>query len=159
MFLLDSLMIAGIRWTLNTLVTAAEAEMNDDSALRDRLLEAEMRRELGEISDEEFRTTEADLLARIREIRERREGPGPLALGAGPMETSPDSTFQVEAELSGEFHEPLDGPVRSDRRSGSTPAAGTARADGTPRTRRTIRTHRRPGTVPAGRAGRKPPKA
>ena len=54
MFLLDSLMIAGIRWALETTITAAEAEMNDDTALREQLLEAEMRREMGEISDEEF---------------------------------------------------------------------------------------------------------
>ena len=48
--------------------------MNDDTVLREQLLEAEMRREMGEISDEEFRDIEADLLARIREIKERREG-------------------------------------------------------------------------------------
>ena len=54
MFLLDSLMISGIRWVMNTVVTAAEAEMNDDTALREQLLDAEMRREMGEISDEEF---------------------------------------------------------------------------------------------------------
>jgi len=54
MFILDSLMISGISWTLRTVVTAAEAEMNDDTALREALLEAEMRREIGEISDEEF---------------------------------------------------------------------------------------------------------
>ena len=43
--------------------------MNDDMALREQLLEAEMRREMGEISDEEFTEVETDLLARIREIR------------------------------------------------------------------------------------------
>lgn len=98
-------MISGIRWTIETVVKAAEAEMNDDSALREQLLEAEMRREMGEISDDEFRDLEADLLGRIREIKERREGKGPLALGgAQPMETTPDSTFQVEATVSGDFH-------------------------------------------------------
>ena len=35
MFILDSLMISGIRWVLETAVTAAEAEMNDDSVLRE----------------------------------------------------------------------------------------------------------------------------
>jgi len=112
MFILDSLMISGIRWALETVVTAAEAEMNDDSALREQLLEAEMRRELGEISDDEFRTVESDLLARIREIRERRDGrSGPLALGgATPIETSPDSKFAVEASVSGDFHDPADAP-------------------------------------------------
>ena len=84
MFLLDSLMISGIQWTLKTVIAAAEAEMNDDSALRDRLLEAEMQREMGEISDDEFAEIEADLLQAIREIKERREGgSGAFAFGAG----------------------------------------------------------------------------
>ena len=85
MFILDSLMISGIRWALETALTAAEAEMHDDSVLREQLLEAEMRREMGEITDDEFRDTEADLLARIREIKERREGgSGPIDMGAQP---------------------------------------------------------------------------
>src|SRR5918999_6139035 len=98
MFILDSLMIAGIRWALETALTAAEAEMNDDSALREQLLDAEMRREMGEISDEEFEEIEADLLARIRDIKQRREGSsGPISMGAEPIETTADSRFQVEA--------------------------------------------------------------
>ena len=111
MFILDSLMISGIRWTLETVVKAAEAEMNDDTALREQLLEAEMRREMGEITDDEFEEIEADLLARIREIKERREGAGPIAFGgAQPMETSPDSRFQVEASVSGDFYDPAEAP-------------------------------------------------
>ena len=112
MFLLDSLMINGISWTLRTVVTAAEAEMNDDTALREQLLAAEMQRELGEITDEEFADIERDLLTRIREIKERREGgSGPLAFGAGtPIETDEESRFQIEATVSGDFHEPADAP-------------------------------------------------
>ena len=111
MFILDSLMIAGIRWALETAVTAAEAEMNDDAALREQLLEAEMRREMGEISDEEFQDIEADLLTRIREIKERREGSGPLAFGeVEPIETTGDNTFSVEATVSGDFHDPAQAP-------------------------------------------------
>src|SRR5262245_52860353 len=105
-------MISGISWALRTVVTAAEAEMNDDTSLREALLEAEMRREIGEIGDEEFADVEADLLARIREIKERREGgSGPLAIGgAEAMETSPDSRFQIEASVSGDFYDPADAP-------------------------------------------------
>jgi hypothetical protein len=106
MFLLDSLMISGIQWALKTAITAAEAEMNDDSVLRERLLEAEMQRELGEISDDEFSEIEADLLQAIREIKERREG-GSGAFGFGgaqPLETSEDTRFQIEAEMSGDFY-------------------------------------------------------
>ncbi len=106
MFILDSLLIAGIRWSLETALTAAEAEMNDDSVLREQLLEAEMRREMGEISDADFEVIEADLLGRIRDIKERREGGGPLAFSGQPMETTGDSTFQVEASVSGDFHDP-----------------------------------------------------
>ena len=99
-------------WVMNTVVTAAEAEMNDDTVLREQLLEAEMRREMGEISDEEFEELEADLLARIREIKERREGhSGPLAFGEGePLDTTGDNTFQVEASVSGDFYDPGDAP-------------------------------------------------
>ena len=112
MFLLDSLMINGISWTLRTVVTAAEAEMNDDTALREQLLAAEMQRELGEITDEEFADIERDLLTRIREIKERREGgSGPLEFGAGtPIETDEESRFQIEATVSGDFHDPADAP-------------------------------------------------
>jgi len=99
-------------WVLDTVKTAAEAEMNDDTALREQLLEAEMRREMGEISDEEFRDIETDLLARIREIKEQREGgSGPLSMSGGePIETTGGSTFQVEASVSGDFHESADAP-------------------------------------------------
>lgn len=111
MFLLDSLMISGIKWVMNTVVTSAEAEMNDDTALREQLLEAEMRREMGEISDDEFVELEADLLGRIREIKQRREGgSGPIAMGAEAVETTGDSRFQVEASVSGDFYDPADAP-------------------------------------------------
>ena len=112
MFLLDSLLIDGISWTLRTVVTAAEAEMDDDTALREQLLAAEMQRELGEITDEEFADLERDLLTRIREIKERREGgSGPLEFGAGtPIESDEESHFQIEATVSGDFHEPAEAP-------------------------------------------------
>ena len=112
MFILDSLMISGISWALKTALTAAEAEMNDDTVLREQLLAAEMQREMGEISDEDFEEIERDLLARIREIKERREGgSGPLAFGEGePIEAGEDDRFQIEASISGDFHDPVDAP-------------------------------------------------
>ena len=150
---------------MNTVVTAAEAEMNDDTALREQLLDAEMRRELGELSYQEFGDLEADLLTRIREIKEWREGgSGPLSMGAQPIETTADSRFQVEASVSGDFHEPADAPHTTvietqpnsgerisvidmepgpaDRRQSSRrgTASGRKRTTGTTRTTRTTRT-------------------
>jgi hypothetical protein len=72
-FILDTLLIGSLRFVLDKVVAAAEAEMNDDTALRERLLEAQMRLELGEISDEEFSEIERDVLLRIREIKGRQQ--------------------------------------------------------------------------------------
>jgi hypothetical protein len=75
MFILDSLLIGSIRFVLGKVVAAAEAEMQDDSALREQLLEAQMRLEVGELSEEEFATIEHGILARIREIKGAQQGP------------------------------------------------------------------------------------
>ena len=48
--------------------------MQDDTALRERLLEAQMRLELGEITDEEFSEIEQDVLGRIRELKGQQQG-------------------------------------------------------------------------------------
>jgi len=74
MFILDTLLIGSLRFVLDKVVAAAEAEMNDDTALREQLLEAQMRLELGEISDDEFAEIERDVLARIREIKGQQQG-------------------------------------------------------------------------------------
>jgi hypothetical protein len=68
-FILDSLLIGGLRFVLDKVAVAAEAEGDDTSALREQLLDAQMRLELGEISDGEFAEIERDVLARIRRAR------------------------------------------------------------------------------------------
>ena len=84
MIILDTLFIGGIKFVLGKLVAAVDAEMNDDTALREELLAAQMKLELGEITDEEFAETERQLLDAIREVRERRTGaqedPGELTI-------------------------------------------------------------------------------
>jgi hypothetical protein len=69
MFILDSLLVGSLRFVLDKLVAAAEAEADDDTSLREQLLEAQMRLELGEISESEFADVERDVLARMREIK------------------------------------------------------------------------------------------
>lgn len=71
MILIDRLLAGGIRFVFDKLAQVAEAELNDAGRLREELLEAQMRLELGEIDEEAFRELEADLMARLREIRER----------------------------------------------------------------------------------------
>ena len=75
MFILDSLLIGSLRFVLDKVVAAAEAELQDDSVLREQLLEAQMRLELGEITDEECAAIESDVLARLREVKGNSGGP------------------------------------------------------------------------------------
>jgi len=96
MFILDSLLIGSLRFVLDKVVAAAEAEMNDDTALREQLLEAQMRLELGEISNEEFAAIERDVLARIREMKGGEQG----ALTMTPGKTK---IAGVEASVSDEL--------------------------------------------------------
>ena len=65
MFLLDSLLINGIRFVLDKVATVADQELNDPETQRERLLEAQMRLETGEI--------EADVFERLREIKARTQ--------------------------------------------------------------------------------------
>ena len=74
MIILDTLLVGGIKFVLRKIVDAVESQLNDDSVLHEELLAAQMRLELGEISEEEFAEVEADILARLREIRERQRG-------------------------------------------------------------------------------------
>jgi hypothetical protein len=75
MFILDSLLIGSLRFVLDKVVQAAEAEAQDDTALRDQLLEAQMRLELGEITEDEFVETERNVIAAIRKIKGGQQGP------------------------------------------------------------------------------------
>jgi hypothetical protein len=72
--ILDTLLVGGLKFVLGKIATAVDAELSDDTVWREELLAAQMRLELGEITEAEFAETEKDLLARIREIRAREQG-------------------------------------------------------------------------------------
>jgi hypothetical protein len=84
MIILDTLLVGGIKFVLGKIVAAVDAELNDDTHLREELLAAQMRLELGEITEAEFAETERDILEAIRAIRDRREradeGPGDVRI-------------------------------------------------------------------------------
>jgi gas vesicle protein GvpG len=99
--ILDSLLMGGIRFVLDKVVQAVDREMNDESFLREQLLDAQMRLELGEIDDAEFARVEADVLARLREIRERQRGQS----DAVPAVGGEYKVTGVEATFLGDEHE------------------------------------------------------
>ena len=94
MFILDSILIGSLRFVLDKIVAAAEAEAHDDSALREQLLEAQMRLELGEISNKEFLGIERDILARLRAMRGDR--PEAYSMTTGTKVTGVEATVADE---------------------------------------------------------------
>jgi hypothetical protein len=97
MFLIDTMLVGGIRFVLDKIAAAADRELNDDTALREQLLAAQMRVELGEMSQQEFEALEADIVARLREIRDRRQGAGAATLSPNDYEiTGIDATFDAD---------------------------------------------------------------
>jgi hypothetical protein len=99
MLIIDSLIISGVRFVLDKVAEAVETEMNDDTVLRERLLDAQMRVELGEMTQEEFDQFEADTVARIREIKERQRGGESAAISPKDMKVT-----GIEASFEGEEH-------------------------------------------------------
>ena len=73
MFLLDSLLINGIQFVLDKVATIADEEINDPERQRERLLEAQMQLENGDITNEQFAVIETDVFDKIREIKARTQ--------------------------------------------------------------------------------------
>lgn len=73
MFLLDSLLINGIQFVLDKVAAVADQELNDPETQRERLLEAQLKLESGEIDETQFAEIEADVFERIREIKARTQ--------------------------------------------------------------------------------------
>jgi hypothetical protein len=99
MLIIDSLIISGVRFVLDKVVAAVDAEMNDDSVLRERLLAAQMQVELGEMTQAEFDELEADILVRIREIKARQRGGESAVISPKDMKIT-----GIEATFEGDEH-------------------------------------------------------
>jgi hypothetical protein len=98
--ILDSLLVGGIRFVLDKIATAVDNEMNDEGSLREELLAAQMRFELGEIDDGEIAEIETEVMARLREIRARRDEEADSAgamggLASGARVVGVDVTFEA----------------------------------------------------------------
>jgi len=99
MLIIDSLLISGVRFVLDKVAAAVETELNDDGVLRERLLDAQMRVELGEMSQAEFDELEAEILVRIREIKERQRGGESAVISPKDMKVT-----GIEASFEGDEH-------------------------------------------------------
>lgn len=80
MLLIDDLLllpfkapVSGIRWVMKQIQTMADNELLNDQVWKERLIELQMKLELGEISEEDYVAEEAIIFQRLREIRQARE--------------------------------------------------------------------------------------
>ena len=82
--------VAGIRWSLGKVQSVVEEELTDDAPVKQDLMELQMQLELGDIDDAEYTRREAELMQRLREIRECRERLGRPTSG-GPVRVARDT--------------------------------------------------------------------
>jgi hypothetical protein len=94
MFLIDDLLLApvnGFKFILGQIQKMADQELNDDTLIKEQLLELQMRLELDEISEEEFREREEELFARLRVVKARQ-----LGLLQEAVHTKESSSFVID---------------------------------------------------------------
>src|SRR5207237_2325145 len=75
MFLIDDILLApvnGFKFIMRQIQQLADKELNDESVIKEQLLELQMRYELEEISDEDYAEAERELFARLRTIKARQ---------------------------------------------------------------------------------------
>jgi hypothetical protein len=91
MIIVDRLLVGGLGFVLDKIAQAVDAELDDAKNVHDELLAAQMQLELGEIDEAEFARREAELLARLRELRGReRAGSGAVRVTGVEIEAADD---------------------------------------------------------------------
>jgi hypothetical protein len=82
--------VAGIKWSLGKVQNVVEEELTDDAPIKQELMELQMRLELGDITDAVYLEREAEVMARLRDVRAWRERLGKATSG-GPVRVARDT--------------------------------------------------------------------
>ena len=85
--------VAGVKWSLGKVQNVVEEELTDDAPIKQELMELQMRLELGDITDADYLEREAELMARLRDVRAWRERLG-KATGGGPVRVARDTDVE-----------------------------------------------------------------
>ena len=100
MLFLDKLLLApitlpaaGMKWVFETIADMADAELNDEGVLREQLILLQVQLEEGDIDEDEFVEREADLVARMRQLKQRQREAAAQSLEA-------DAGLPVEANVA-----------------------------------------------------------
>ena len=74
----------GTRWTLEKVDRVVRDELTDDTPIKEDLMALQLQLEMGEIDDPEYVRREAEIMTRLREVREWREKYG-MSTSGGPV--------------------------------------------------------------------------
>ena len=76
--------IWGTRFTLDKVDRAVREQLTDDTPIKEDLMALQLKLEMGEIDDAEYAVQEAEIMQRLRDVREWRERFG-MSVGGGPV--------------------------------------------------------------------------
>ena len=94
-----SLPFAGVRFIFQQIADLADQELNDESVVREQLLLLQLQLEDGEIEEDDFAVQEADLMARMRDIKARKRAEADqAALDELPAEANVQARRRVVVE-------------------------------------------------------------
>jgi Gas vesicle protein G. len=97
MLLVDDLLLLpvdGFKFILKQIQQVVDRELNDESVIKSQLLELQMRLELDEITEDEYKESEATLFARLRVIKQQQ-----LDLLHEAVHTSKTSSIVIDTAL------------------------------------------------------------
>jgi hypothetical protein len=86
--------MAGMKFVFQQIADMADQELNDEGSVRDQLLLLQVQLEEGDIEEDEFAEREAELFARMREIKARKRAEAEAA----PPEVDVDARRRVVVE-------------------------------------------------------------
>ena len=90
---------AGIRYCLEKVIEVAEHQMWDEDPVREQLILVNEAYEEGRMPEVEFREQEAELLARLREIREHKKASAQAQLSSLPDEGPREVIIELSDEI------------------------------------------------------------
>jgi Gas vesicle protein G len=74
----------GTRFTLDKVDRAVREQLTDDTPIKEDLMALQLKLEMGEIDDDQYVQQEAEIMQRLREVRDWRERFG-MSVGGGPV--------------------------------------------------------------------------
>jgi hypothetical protein len=88
-----------VKYVFNTIADLAEQEMNDESVLREQFLLLQVQLEEGDIAEDDYVEQEAELLARLREIKARKRAQAEqVDIDEMPAEANVDARRRIVVE-------------------------------------------------------------